>query len=362
MLIHAECQIPDSVLQHHPTRPQSSHFSHEWSMPRAKLSLAVSLMMLILMVGCSPDPDSNSATSASSASGGIGKQQAATVVVTSEFLEQAGQRLAGDEFNVRKIVPDSTTSPRWRPRRSDLEMMRSAELIVMSGAGYEPWKDRVSLPDSRVVDSSSGYRDQLIRIPDAVTHQHGPEGKHSHAGFIAASWMDPDLAAAQLTAIEKAFTVIKPDLKPQFAREASRFRTMLESFSRDLDSLKARCDASKLMVASDSPAVSYLVRRLGLELKYLHWETPETPTDNDRSELQNLVRQLPDRLPQRLFLLNSRCPDSAESWVTDSGFTVARIDLLDAPGIESTPAGSEWMDRFSLNLSRLKNAIESASR
>ncbi len=240
--------------------------------------------------------------------------------------------------------------------------MRAARLIVMSGAGYEPWKDRVSLPDSRVVDSSEGFRDELIRIPDAVTHQHGPDGKHSHAGFVSALWLDPVLAAAQLTELEKSLAALRPDQKHQVTTETARMKAGLESLNRELDSLRGQIDPSRMILASDSAGVSYLARRLGCELKYLHWESPDAPTDNNKTELLAMKKELPGDRPLRIFLLNLKCPDVAESWCVEAGFQVARIDLIEHPAGTDGPNSGDMMERMQQNLTRLRTAIEAASK
>lgn len=319
------------------------------------------IWMAIIAVGCGPSPSSESHTKGKSPDT-PGETTSSEVIVTSEFLRQAGTSLAGERLSVRKIVPDSTTSPKWRPKRADIEAMRSAKLIVMNGAGYEPWKDRVSLPDSRVVDSSEGFRDELIRIPDAVTHQHGPDGKHSHAGFVSALWLDPILAAAQLTELEKSLAALMPDQKKQTTTETARMKATLESLNSELEDIRGLIDPSKMVIASDSAAVSYLTRRLGCKLKYLHWEAPDSPTEENKTELQALTKELPVERAQRVFLLNPRCPDDAESWCVEAGFQVARIDLIEHPAGTGGPNSGDMMERMQQNLTRLRKAIEAASK
>ena len=80
---------------------------------------------------------------------------------------QMTQAIVGDAGDVVLVVPNETSSPNWSPTVDDAKTMQQARLILVSGAGYEPWKDRVSLPGSRTRDTAAGYYDQLIRIPDA---------------------------------------------------------------------------------------------------------------------------------------------------------------------------------------------------
>lgn len=325
---------------------------------------ATAVLCLMVILGCreasepaSPSQNQKGSSDESSVEG----VHAHDVIVTSEFLRVTGERLLQGKLKLLKIVPETVVSPNWRPRRAEIETLRAAKVIVMNGAGFEPWQDRVSLPGSRVVDSSDGYKDQLIRIPDAVTHQHGPDGAHSHAGYVWATWLDPALAAAQLTEFEKAVAKVAPELRLQMGRETAALKAQLESINQELELLKAGVANSDFMFVADSPAVMYLTRRLGVDLKYLHWQDQEKPTDADREELRTLTSGFAQEKSRRVFLLNERCPETAEGWCREAGFTVVRVDVIESaatPGISSSEAvPTDVIQRLRGNVSRLKSAI-----
>lgn len=316
-------------------------------------------LLLLLSIGCrEPSEPASSSTDVSTGekrSESPVERSSEEVLVTSEFLQDMGHRLLKGKLSVRKIVPAEVVSPDWRPRRTEIERLRAAKSIVMSGSGFEPWKDRVSLPVSRVVDSSSGYKEQLIRIPDAVTHQHGPDGAHSHAGAVWATWLDPELAAAQLTELEKVLANAAPDQKMDIARAAGPIKAQLKSLGDELDAMKLKLATARMVFVSDAPPVMYLTRRLGLELKYLHWQNPSAPSNEDEAELQALVVQLKEAPSQRIFLLNDRCPKSAEDLCRASGFEVLRIDILE---MSPSPTALNEMGSPSDTISRMKQNIE----
>ena len=325
---------------------------------------ATAVLCLMVILGCreATEPSSQSPSQKGpSDKRSVADASAPDVIVTSEFLRVTGDRLLQGKLKLLKIVPETMVSPNWRPRRAEIETLRAAKVIVMNGAGFEPWQDRVSLPGSRVVDSSNGYKDQLLRIPDAVTHQHGPDGPHSHAGYVWATWLDPALAAAQLTEFEKAVAKVAPELRLQMGRETAALKAQLESINQELEILKASVANSNFMFVSDSPAVMYLTRRLGVDLKYLHWQDQERPTETDREELRTLSASLAQEKSRRIFLLNQRCPDSAEEWCRQEGFTVVRVDLIESaasPGQSSSKSDrTDVIQRLRDNVNRLKSAF-----
>ena len=58
-----------------------------------------------------------------------------------------------------------------------LELSSSADLILRNGAGYARWVDRVTLPASKVVDTSAGFRERYLYLESVATHSHGPQGE-----------------------------------------------------------------------------------------------------------------------------------------------------------------------------------------
>ncbi|MEE8468605.1 MAG: metal ABC transporter substrate-binding protein, partial [Planctomycetota bacterium] len=76
------------------------------------------------------------------------------VVVTFHPTEYLVTRLAGDLVRVVCDVPPDADALFWEPDRRAVQRMQRADLIVLNGAGLERWTERVSLPRSRVLDSS----------------------------------------------------------------------------------------------------------------------------------------------------------------------------------------------------------------
>ena len=308
------------------------------------------LILLSVVIGCtqSEQPQSLTAT----ARNGVPR-----IVVTSQPLLQMTQGIVGDAADVVLVVPGDTSSPDWSPTADDAKTMQQARLIFINGAGYEPWKDRVSLPGSRMRDTAAGYYDQLIRIPDAVRHQHGPDGPHSHPGTVWATWLDPELCTAQLHHVSVNCGRLLPERQKSFESTEARLSAELNSLNASIDSIKAAASDESLVVFSDAPHYQYLTRRLGWTLNYVHWDLANTLSDANRKELLatfNLnTNGTLTRSNRRLFLLDSRHSAATEDFVRDSGSIVVRIDLCETASPESTSLA----DRLKQNLQRIRDAV-----
>ena len=318
--------------------------------PSLRFQLLI-LMLLNVLIGCthSDQPPSQSKNS---------RKSLPRIVVTSRPLMQMTQAIVGDAGDVVLVVPNETSSPNWSPTVDDAKTMQQARLILVSGAGYEPWKDRVSLPGSRTRDTAAGYYDQLIRIPDAVKHQHGPDGPHSHPGTVWATWLDPELCIAQLHQVSVNCGRVFPEQKQSIEAAEARLSAELDCLNALIDSIKAAANKKDLVVFSDAPHYQYLTRRLGWTLSYLHWDLADTLSDADRSELLDVLNADTSgtltRNIDRIFLLDSRHSADTEDFVRKSGGTVIRIDLCETNSPEST----SLPNRLKQNLQRIRDSME----
>ena len=311
---------------------------------------------LVVSCGCGAPEQSASPTSSSTPSSSTNSSStpsAATprpvVQVTSWPLLEFTRAVAGPDVTVEPAGPAKTHSRRWRPAAASVRRMQQASLLLLSGAGYEPWKDRVSLPTSRVMDTSQGYLDQVLRIPDAVVHQHGPAGAHSHPGVVWATWLDPELAMSQVKQVTIALAKLLPQQSAEFTARAARLQAELQAVDDLLVKRAEKKPPENLRIFADTPYYLYLTRRLGWDLTYLHWpEASEPLSQSHRDELEQLVADGSGGSRGVFLMLAGRDADTA-GWVESTGLRVIRIDVCE----EMSENGGSITERMKSNILRL---------
>ena len=120
-----------------------------------------------------------------------------TVYTVNYPLQYFAQRIAGERAEVVFPAPGDVDPAFWQPSAEDIASYQRADLILLNGAGYAKWIQRVALPRRKLVDTSATFRDRYIQVDGAATHSHGPNGDHSHAGTAFTTWLDLELAHAQ---------------------------------------------------------------------------------------------------------------------------------------------------------------------
>ncbi len=83
----------------------------------------------------------------------------------------------------------------WNPDVGTISAYQQSDLIFLNGAGYAKWVDKVSLPGSKLVNTSKKFKDQYISTEDAVTHSHGPKSGHANENVAFTTWIDFELAS-----------------------------------------------------------------------------------------------------------------------------------------------------------------------
>ncbi len=154
-----------------------------------------------------------------------------SVYVVNYPLQYFAERIGGETSTVVFPAPADEDPAYWSPDPDVIAAYQGADLILLNGAGYAAWVQRASLPEARLVDTSAGFRDQLIPLEEGVTHSHGPQGAHTHTGKAFTTWLDPSLAILQARAVRDAFAKARPDREAAFQQGFEA----LEADLRDLD-------------------------------------------------------------------------------------------------------------------------------
>lgn len=201
------------------------------------------------------------------------------------------ERLGGDAFEVVFPVPDDADPETWIPDDETAAALQSADLILLNGAGFEDWPDKVMLPGDRTVDTSAGFADRLMEVEDAVTHQHGPHGMHTHGGTASHVWLDPQLAAQQTLAVQEALAGLRPDLAESLATRGEELRAELAGLDRDWEQVLAGLQGEALWASH--PVYHYLARRYGLDVHSVHWEPTEHPDEDEWRKFDRRFSQRP---------------------------------------------------------------------
>lgn len=269
------------------------------------------------------------------------------VVFTTNYpLFYFTERIAGDRVKLVFPAPADVDPAEWMPEDAIIRGFQEADLILLNGAGYEAWVERVSLPATALVDTTAGLRERFIEITEAVTHSHGPHGLHTHAGTAFTTWLDPRLATEQARAIRDALIRLLPEQAEDFTARFDRLAVDLVALDTSLEEAFGSRPGEPLLASH--PVYQYLEARYALNLRSLHWEPDEVPEEEEWAELDRLLAEQPARF---MVWEDEPLAETADR-LTERGVAVITYN----PGAQP-PEEGDWLALMRENAARVQAAL-----
>ena len=190
------------------------------------------------------------------------------------------------------VLPDIDDDPAyWTPSTEQIQLLQSADAILLNGASAESWLSLITLDRRRLVDTSANIVGKLIPIDDSVQHQHGPDGEHSHQGTAFTTWLDPQLAIAQAQAVAGKLIELAPIGEQPFRDNLAKLQQELTEVDSRLAQAFTMLDNQPVLFSH--PVYQYLQRRYGINGESVHWEPHEEPTISAWIAMQQLLTTHP---------------------------------------------------------------------
>jgi len=308
---------------------------------RIHIPCLASLVILAAMANCRSSAETNKEKATHA-----GKISPPQVYVVNYPLQYFAARMAGDAAEVVFPPPPDEDPAFWKPDVATIAAFQQADLILRNGASYARWADYATLPASKVVDTSSGFRDRYIAMEDAVQHAHGPNGEHAPAGTAFTTWLDPTLAARQVEAIRVCLVTLLPEKTAELNRNC-------ENLISDLHALDARLQRivkghHERPLLTSAPVYQYFARRYQLNLKSMHWDPDEPPSDSQWSELDGLLEVHPAKW------MIWEAPPQGE---TEEGLHRRGVSCIVFYPCGNSPPDGDYLQTMKDNIERLQAAF-----
>jgi zinc/manganese transport system substrate-binding protein len=112
-------------------------FSRIFSLPRAACGLL--LLISLLLTACGTTFSSTSTTPTSGKSSGP-----IQVVAAENFWGSIASQVGGSHVHVTSIIVDPNADPHsYEPTAADARTVVQAQYVIVNGAGYDPWADKL---------------------------------------------------------------------------------------------------------------------------------------------------------------------------------------------------------------------------
>jgi zinc transport system substrate-binding protein len=300
--------------------------------------------LLLLMSAVVPWLPACTEQSASSAGRGdnLASNGPPSVYVVNYPLQYFAERIGGAHVRVVFPVPVDADPAFWEPGVEQIRAFQQADLILLNGASYAKWAKRVSLPESRLVDTSAAFADRYMPLVDQATHSHGAAGKHQHGEVAFTTWLDPQQAISQAAAIRDALIRLRPAAESVFQRRFESLRSDLQELDIQLAAAFDAHEGQPLLFSH--PVYQYLIRRYAIMGHELHWEPDSMPGPEEWRAFDKLLNEFPAR-----WMIWEGAPKSGILAALDQRGVTTRVFDPSA----NRPADGDYLSVMRENLARL---------
>ena len=270
-----------------------------------------------------------------------------TVYVVNYPLQYFAERLAGDHATVVFPAPTGVDPAFWMPDVKTIAEYQKADLVLLNGANYAKWTNKVTLSRSKTVNTSAIFKDQYINAEEAVTHSHGPGGEHSHSSVMFTTWLDFSQAVKQAKAVRDALIAARLGPEEELLRNYESLRRDLLALDMAVAEIAKGFEGQPLFTSH--PVYDYLARRYKLNIKSLFLDANGSP--------DNLVWEVVEYFRR----------DHPASWVIwESRPRPEMVEFLEARGIRSVvfdpcssrPDKGDFLTVMQHNIGNLREALK----
>lgn len=268
-----------------------------------------------------------------------------TLAVVNYPLYYFAKSIGGDYLTL--YIPYIEGDPAyWKPSSNQVNNFQNADLIIANGAGYAKWMEKVSLPSSKIVNTSVSFEDQWIESNVGLAHSHGPQGEHVHKETAFTTWLNFKLAAKQAESIHSALVELLPGHTQALNENFEQLQKDLDDLDKKMEELASSMKDRQLIASH--PVYQYLESGYGLKITSEHWEPDEMPNDDQWNRLKETTKdhQL------GIMIWEDEPLEETKSMLNDLNLSVAVFNPC-----ANTPETGDFMGIMNDNLDQLKQAI-----
>ncbi|MDR0916690.1 MAG: metal ABC transporter substrate-binding protein [Oscillospiraceae bacterium] len=246
------------------------------------------------------------------------------VAVTVNALYDITSYIAGDAVNVVSVIPDGAEIHDYSPTARQIESLRTAAVVVLSGLGVDDVFANV-LRDREVCVASDGIAPRLTDTGAVDPHM----------------WLSPTDAIAMSRNICAALIAAMPD-------HAAEFQTRCDELTAELATTAEVCAARAKsgVIVTTHEAFGYLCRDLGLtQLSVSGLYAEGEPSAR---QLAELIQYCKDNGVTRIYAESAANPAVAETLARECGAEIVPLYTM-----ESAEGGMSYIRRLQYDIDRL---------
>lgn len=265
------------------------------------------------------------------------------VVAAENFWGSIAAQVGGSHVHVTSIIVNPNADPHsYEPTAADARTVADAQYVIVNGAGYDPWLDKLLQ-----ANPASGRKE--LNVGDF-------NGKHE--GDNPHMWYNPDYVTAVANKIRDDLKALDPAVSTAFDQSAQTFLTTgLKRYHDLIAAIKTRYSGTP--VGATESIFSYLAPALGLKLitPYSYLKAVSEGQDISAADEATVEQQINQKQIKVLIYNSQNTPNDIQALINR-----ARAIHIPVATITETliPANASFQDWQSAQLQGIQTALAQA--
>ncbi len=267
----------------------------------------------------------------------IPARAAVAIVAAENVYGNVAKQLAGPEANVASILTNPDQDPHlFEASPSVARQLAGADIVVVNGAGYDPWMDRL-------LAAHEAPGRVVIRVADLIGHK---TGDNPHL------WYDPPTMPAFARALTAALDKAEPNDAAEHAKHLAAFLGDLAPIHGKIAAIRAANMGAP--VTATEPVFGYMASALGLTMRNEKFQLDVmNESEPAASDVAAFEQDLRGHAVRALFY-NSQATDAAAKRLLD----IAQASHVPVVAVtETEPAGQTYVAWMTGQLDALEKAL-----
>jgi zinc/manganese transport system substrate-binding protein len=266
------------------------------------------------------------------------------VVAAENFWGSIAAQVGGSHVHVTSIIVDPNADPHsYEPTAADARTVAGAQYVIVNGAGYDPWADRLLQ-----ANPVSGRKE--LNVGDF-------NGKHE--GDNPHMWYNPAYVTAVANKIRDDLKALDPADAASFDQSAQAFLTTgLKQYHDLIAAIKAKYSGTP--VGATESIFSYLAPALGLNLitPYSYLKAVSEGTDISAADQATVEQQIRQKQIKILVYDSQNTPNNIQALIS-----LAKANNIPVATITETltPETASFQSWQSAQLQGIQSALAQAT-
>ncbi|WP_282926627.1 metal ABC transporter substrate-binding protein [Helcococcus kunzii] len=325
-------------------------------------------------------------------------------VVTSFFPNyDMVKKIGGDKVEVVNLTQTGDAHT-FEPKIQDMEKIYDSKLLVVNGAGFEPWLDKVleGKKDLNVLKLSDGL--ELLKTADLHNHEdedhdhdekdhdhdhdheeaehdhdheeadhdhekdshnehehdhdeehdHGHEGHHHHGEYDPHTWLSPKLYAKMLEKTKDKLIEIDTANKDYYTENYNKAAKEVEQLIKEYDENLSKYSGKKIVTPHE--AFNYMLHEYGIE--QIAIEGINSVAEPNAAKMKEIVDKMKENNVKTVFYEYNKSDKVAKSIANEIGGNVKEITTLEVISDKDASAGADYISLMKMNLKNIVDSFE----